>query len=591
MRTYFQGKTYLVEFSDADTTCFARHTDADPSVVYGSGAFVFDSGTGDLVGLKGEARQHEGDIMWLAFSQDAQDFGRGELAGQGVAVNPYDFCPYLPELAHNPAKGHAYEGRRIELVHTSDPFTHLRPGIQGSVTHVDDLGTIFVLWDDKTRLGLVPGEDHFEFLTQGNPEPARISRTRGVKTMRGPYPERRGYAPWITRKGKLGKGFLTTMTAAERKKALDKCVRDYGYQSCLGSIMVLERARRGPRGRGEGVGEKYASELRTSREYLRRKYGGKGSFGARKRAGDEGLLVASGNPGEFEERDPAEFEAKLEDLSASYRNEKTVWKNLYRFDGLEVTADVTCGGKSTQKVAQIVEREVRKRLDDAMAQEESADQLRFGGKGWGKWVAPKWRGEVKVTKGEDNNEVVLTIDVPMPRTEREEAALLRALTRVDESIDEIEKICVGEHAPRAAKTKRPASDKPKKPAKRQRNPLRAVGDKFVDLWGEEYTIVQIEPNHLRRAPDYLSRSSKSGQLIWIPAGNVKGEDMDLHRKMDEEARQRHLAQLQRIREKFVKEDWHKRWPGCESGKALVGQSLDAAIAEVRQDLESLRKQK
>jgi len=220
MRAYHQGSSYTVEFTDADTTCFTRHTGADPSVVKGRGSFTFDTATGDLIGAKGAAGRHGGQMDWLAFSQDAQDQGRSQLAGQHMVVNPCDLSYDLIELSENPCGG--------------------------------------------------PSDN-----------PARISRTRGVKTMRGPYDARRGYRPWITRRGKLGEGFLTKMSKKQRQDSLDRCVSEYGYRSCLGSILVLERAKTGPYGKGVGVGVEYASKLKSSRDYLRETYGGPGSFGPR----------------------------------------------------------------------------------------------------------------------------------------------------------------------------------------------------------------------------------------------------------------------------------------------------------------------
>ncbi len=51
-------------------------------------------------------------------------------------------------------------GTRVELVSMSDPYTKLRPGDQGTVTGVDDIGTIFVRWDNGSGLGVAYGEDH-----------------------------------------------------------------------------------------------------------------------------------------------------------------------------------------------------------------------------------------------------------------------------------------------------------------------------------------------------------------------------------------------------------------------------------------------
>ena len=53
-------------------------------------------------------------------------------------------------------------GKRIELISTSDPYTDLKPGDRGTVDFVDDMGTVHVIWDNGSHLGLVPGEDQFK---------------------------------------------------------------------------------------------------------------------------------------------------------------------------------------------------------------------------------------------------------------------------------------------------------------------------------------------------------------------------------------------------------------------------------------------
>ena len=50
-------------------------------------------------------------------------------------------------------------GTRVMLIRMSDPYTNLRQGDQGTVTMVDDIGTIHVSWDNGSRLGVVFGED------------------------------------------------------------------------------------------------------------------------------------------------------------------------------------------------------------------------------------------------------------------------------------------------------------------------------------------------------------------------------------------------------------------------------------------------
>lgn len=52
-------------------------------------------------------------------------------------------------------------GKRVRLSYTSDQYTHLKPGDEGTVDHIDDAGTVHVNWDNGSGLGLIPGEDRF----------------------------------------------------------------------------------------------------------------------------------------------------------------------------------------------------------------------------------------------------------------------------------------------------------------------------------------------------------------------------------------------------------------------------------------------
>ena len=55
------------------------------------------------------------------------------------------------------------KGTRVELISMDDPYnTKLKPGCQGTVDHIDDIGTIHVNWDCGSGLGLVYGEDRFK---------------------------------------------------------------------------------------------------------------------------------------------------------------------------------------------------------------------------------------------------------------------------------------------------------------------------------------------------------------------------------------------------------------------------------------------
>ena len=55
-------------------------------------------------------------------------------------------------------------GTRVELVRMDDPYTRLKPGDQGTVSFVDDTGTVFVNWDSGSGLGVVYGEDEIRKL-------------------------------------------------------------------------------------------------------------------------------------------------------------------------------------------------------------------------------------------------------------------------------------------------------------------------------------------------------------------------------------------------------------------------------------------
>lgn len=45
-----------------------------------------------------------------------------------------------------------------------DPHTRLKPGDRGTVSFIDDTGTVFVDWDSGSRLGVVFGEDEIRKL-------------------------------------------------------------------------------------------------------------------------------------------------------------------------------------------------------------------------------------------------------------------------------------------------------------------------------------------------------------------------------------------------------------------------------------------
>jgi len=56
-------------------------------------------------------------------------------------------------------KSYYTPGTRVILINMNDPYIKLQPGTKGTVTSVDDIGTIHVSWDSDSSLGIVFGED------------------------------------------------------------------------------------------------------------------------------------------------------------------------------------------------------------------------------------------------------------------------------------------------------------------------------------------------------------------------------------------------------------------------------------------------
>jgi len=50
-------------------------------------------------------------------------------------------------------------GTRFELIRMDDPYYMLKPGDQGTVSFVDDIGTIHINWDSGSSLGAAYGAD------------------------------------------------------------------------------------------------------------------------------------------------------------------------------------------------------------------------------------------------------------------------------------------------------------------------------------------------------------------------------------------------------------------------------------------------
>lgn len=53
-------------------------------------------------------------------------------------------------------------GTRVELVSMDDPYSKLKPGDQGTVRFVDDIGSVFIKWDCGSGLAAVYGADEIK---------------------------------------------------------------------------------------------------------------------------------------------------------------------------------------------------------------------------------------------------------------------------------------------------------------------------------------------------------------------------------------------------------------------------------------------
>lgn len=58
------------------------------------------------------------------------------------------------------------KGTRVRLVKMNDPYAKINPGKTGTVSSVDDIGTVFVNWDSGSHLGCAMEEDEFEIINK-----------------------------------------------------------------------------------------------------------------------------------------------------------------------------------------------------------------------------------------------------------------------------------------------------------------------------------------------------------------------------------------------------------------------------------------
>jgi len=101
-------------------------------------------------------RKDERDLEKAKKEEDAMT---GEQAGERAVGED--------KVASLQKKGFEQEDR-VELVNTTDPYTKLQPGDQGTVQSVDDSGTVHVVWDSGENLGMVPeAGDEIKLVDEG----------------------------------------------------------------------------------------------------------------------------------------------------------------------------------------------------------------------------------------------------------------------------------------------------------------------------------------------------------------------------------------------------------------------------------------
>ena len=111
-----------------------------------------------------------------------------------------------------------------------------------------------------------------------------------------------------------------------------------------------------------------------------------------------------------------------------------------------------------------------------------------------------------------------------------------------------------------------------------------IGRKVKDAWhGVEGTIVAWEP--LSHAMNDVKVERADGSVVWLSTGTSlkptdgKGPLMsrDAARKA---AQEETVRSLEAIKKKHI-DEWGRRWPGAEHGKAIVGMAINKALADVR----------
>jgi len=68
--------------------------------------------------------------------------------------------------AYGNFEDHELTGKRVRIVRLEDPYTNLKPGDEGTVRGVDDMGHILMKWDNGSSLNIIPEMDEFDVIDE-----------------------------------------------------------------------------------------------------------------------------------------------------------------------------------------------------------------------------------------------------------------------------------------------------------------------------------------------------------------------------------------------------------------------------------------
>lgn len=113
--------------------------------------------------------------------------------------------------------------------------------------------------------------------------------------------------------------------------------------------------------------------------------------------------------------------------------------------------------------------------------------------------------------------------------------------------------------------------------------MKMIGRRVRSIWGKTGIVLQWEPLGAAMC-DVLVRED-DGREVWHGSSSLKPEDgarpLPSRRVVQEQARLEAVDALESIRASLVQELKSVRWPGCEFGKAILGQAIDNALKEIK----------